>query len=451
MKFYVKFITQILFLLFTFQVLNAQEADKTISLVVSSQGKTQEEAKQNALRSAIEQAFGTFISSNTEVLNDSLVRDEIVSVTNGNIQSFDIISEVKIPEGIAITLKAIVSINKLNNFCQSKGFVVEFKGGLFAANIKQQILNENAEYEAIKNICKVSINILKNAIEFNLKVDDPISTRNLDIFSIPINVHYNSNMNKKTFYNFFKNSLKAVSMLPEEHETYNKLKKSTYSISFEKDNESNEIGKLRIGDGLNDFISIGNIFYLRNPKSLLALKNFIFQANNLIDNFVIYSEIDTFFLQSSFKHNSNFPLQINYTDYLINCFFYEGDFDFSSDGYLNTNKLWYSTGHLFLYFLYAQRSDVSHIKKYFTNDSFLNIDENTIKNMINSDIGYRSSSNEFKSCFNIFFYGNQFTNGRIYRGFHNEMPTFEYLISLNKIEKISKFQIMPVDNSFFFK
>ena len=45
----------------------AQE-DKTVTLTVSGQGQTQDEAKQNALRNAIEQAFGTFISSNTEIL-----------------------------------------------------------------------------------------------------------------------------------------------------------------------------------------------------------------------------------------------------------------------------------------------------------------------------------------------------------------------------------------------
>ena len=38
----------------------AQE-NKTVTLTVSGQGQTQDEAKQNALRNAIEQAFGTFI------------------------------------------------------------------------------------------------------------------------------------------------------------------------------------------------------------------------------------------------------------------------------------------------------------------------------------------------------------------------------------------------------
>ena len=82
-------------------------------LNVSGTRKTLEEAKTNALRSAIEQAFGAFISSKTEILNDDLVKDEIVSVSNGNIQKFDIISQVEIPNnGYAMTLYATVSISK---------------------------------------------------------------------------------------------------------------------------------------------------------------------------------------------------------------------------------------------------------------------------------------------------------------------------------------------------
>ena len=44
----------------------AQDA-KNITLIVAGQGKTIDEARTVALRSAIEQAFGTFISSKTEI------------------------------------------------------------------------------------------------------------------------------------------------------------------------------------------------------------------------------------------------------------------------------------------------------------------------------------------------------------------------------------------------
>ena len=80
-----------------FNLVSIAQEDKTVTLTVSGSGKTLEESKTNALRSAIEQAFGAFISSKTEILNDNLVKDEIVSVSNGNIQKFEIISELQIP------------------------------------------------------------------------------------------------------------------------------------------------------------------------------------------------------------------------------------------------------------------------------------------------------------------------------------------------------------------
>ena len=149
-----------LLLLFTFAftlTTNAQD-EKTMTLVVNGQGKTQEEAKQNAFRSAIEQAFGTFISSNTEILNDDLIKDEIVSVSNGNIQNFEILSEVQMQNGKWLsTLKAEVSVSKLTTFCKSKGISVEFQGSLFAFNINQQILNsENLVHKDV-----LTLNMLK--------------------------------------------------------------------------------------------------------------------------------------------------------------------------------------------------------------------------------------------------------------------------------------------------
>jgi hypothetical protein len=60
----------IVVLLLNFTI-HAQE-DKTVKIIVSGTGKTIEEAKSNALRSAIEQAFGAFISTKTEILNTTL-------------------------------------------------------------------------------------------------------------------------------------------------------------------------------------------------------------------------------------------------------------------------------------------------------------------------------------------------------------------------------------------
>jgi hypothetical protein len=60
-----------IYLLFSINLICfAQEADKTVSITVSGSGKTQDEAKQSAFRSAIVQAFDAFQSSKTEILNN---------------------------------------------------------------------------------------------------------------------------------------------------------------------------------------------------------------------------------------------------------------------------------------------------------------------------------------------------------------------------------------------
>ena len=153
-----KKLTIMIFVL-AFALLNNVDAqdNKTVVITVSGDGPTKQEALQTALRNAIEQAFGTFISSKTQILNDELFSDEIVSVSNGNIHGYNVISEVQTPDGHwNNTVKAIVSVDKLTSFCESRGVDVEFKGSLFALNIKQQMLNEKNELEVLLKIGRAS-------------------------------------------------------------------------------------------------------------------------------------------------------------------------------------------------------------------------------------------------------------------------------------------------------
>ena len=88
-----------LFSVFYLTRLIAQTESKVDVITVSGSGKTQDEAKQNSLRIAIEQAFGTFMSSNTQILYDELVKVEIVSVLSINIQEYTVLSEVHTSDG----------------------------------------------------------------------------------------------------------------------------------------------------------------------------------------------------------------------------------------------------------------------------------------------------------------------------------------------------------------
>jgi hypothetical protein len=236
--------------------------DKTVTLVASGQGKTQDEAKQNALRSAIEQAFGTFISSKTEILNDNLVKDEIVSVANGNIQKFEIISEVQIPNGdYATSLKATVSVTKLTSFVESKGVVADFTGSILAANVKQQMLNEQNEIKSLGNIVNTCKEILDLSCDFEIVRGEPKQKNNdNNNWAVPITINVNFNKNIEQFNQYFMNSIKGLCMSTDEVLQYNHLGKKTYKIA---------LGGLNIGDTTDNIEFIES---LAKTNALLGYK-----------------------------------------------------------------------------------------------------------------------------------------------------------------------------------
>ena len=76
------FIKTILLIVFAATITIRGFADNKddITLIVTSDGPTKDAAIKNALRTAIEQAYGVFVSSNTDILNDEIVKDEIATI-----------------------------------------------------------------------------------------------------------------------------------------------------------------------------------------------------------------------------------------------------------------------------------------------------------------------------------------------------------------------------------
>lgn len=251
-------------LLFVNINLMGQNDDQLSTLVVTAKAESEEKATQSALRSAIEQAFGTFISSNTEILNDEMIKDEIISVSNGNIQNYKIISSVQVTnKSVAVTVKATVSISKLTSFVESKGGSVELKGGLFAANIKQQQLNEKSEFKAILNICKVTDDLLKKSFNYEIKTSSPVQNPD-GKFDLNYTINSYSNENFKSAGNFLMNSVMGLQMSESDVNSYEQIKKETYKIV------------------IND-----NEIFLRNKKSTIAIQNLILKSLRYLYNFKI--------------------------------------------------------------------------------------------------------------------------------------------------------------------
>ncbi|WP_192821990.1 hypothetical protein [Rufibacter sp. LB8] len=340
-----KYLLSLLITLLFAQFANAQE-NNTVTLTVTGDGKTKDEATQNALRNAIEQAFGAFISSKTEILNDKLIKDEIVSVSNGNIQNYEVLTETQALDGtFTNTVKAVVSVTKLTSFIESKGGQVELKGSLFAANIKLQKLNQENEEKAILNLCNTISTMAKSGYDYTITASEPVESKSSSTkgsWEIKLDVEARYNKNLDNMYPLMLNTLAGVSLTSVEIESYKRQNKQLYTILFKiedtqkleeaKNEPKNKKNKLEntenakstlnnyrnipVLEGSNSSIFKGKKYYyftLRSLYSLNMIQHLIHQGIFTKSvNFRVTSESTDFYALDAYDRNLNNLIGVKY-------------------------------------------------------------------------------------------------------------------------------------------
>ena len=225
-----------------------------LKITTSGSGETKELAVQEALRSALEQSYGTFISTKTNIKNDELIDDEIVSITNGDIHKYEIISEVSLSNSYEVVVQSQISLNQINNFKSQIGEdKISFDGKLFGVKRKLQKINQDAERISLKNLIETLDALYKNSIDFKMK-DYTMPQQNDDgKFGITFTVSINYNENYEKFLMHFLKSLKSIAMNSIENKSFTNLNIKTYPIV--------------LGE---------NTFYFRNEDSYVILSDLFY-------------------------------------------------------------------------------------------------------------------------------------------------------------------------------
>lgn len=171
-----KKIALLLVSLLAINILSAQETSDDFRLVVSSEGATKEEATHLALLSAIEQAFGTFVSANTTIINTETIKEEITTVEFGNIKEYKEINVTQLENGrYHVTLMATVSIGNLVNYAKSEGSSCELAGDMntFAYKVKLYKANKKAAEKALDNLINQLYEMGPYLFDYEVEVGDP--------------------------------------------------------------------------------------------------------------------------------------------------------------------------------------------------------------------------------------------------------------------------------------
>lgn len=208
-----KKILYVVLLMFTPLIIYAQDGINEVQLVVSGDGVNKEEATAVALRSALEQAYGVFVSANTQLINDELVKDEIATVTSGNIQKFEEVSCTQLENGKTyVTLRATVSLQKLVTYAKNHGVSCEFNGTAFGANLKLLELNRKNTQIVLNNLYKELEEIANCGLfQWTLNVEDP---NIYGQFKLTVNVYPTKNL--EYFFNHIIKVLESISVNPEK-------------------------------------------------------------------------------------------------------------------------------------------------------------------------------------------------------------------------------------------
>jgi hypothetical protein len=134
-------------------------------------------------------------------------------------------------------LKATVSIGKLATFCESKGIAVEFKGGLFAANIKLQELNKKNEEAIMKNLYIIANTIItKGLFDFSIKVEEPVQISggsDVGKWDVKLNITSKPNKNLNSVIQILVSTLSNIALSETEIQDYKSKNIKVFIMSWD--------------------------------------------------------------------------------------------------------------------------------------------------------------------------------------------------------------------------
>lgn len=144
-------------------------------------GVDKDTATMAALRNALENVYGVYLSSSTTMSDDRIISDDISAVSFGKIVNYKIIDTTNNAAGqYLITITANVSLDKLASFVsENTGPSVKFDGAGWGMQQKMKRLNKENEEKAAKDIAYAILSLdidLSRPININKINHYPLET-----------------------------------------------------------------------------------------------------------------------------------------------------------------------------------------------------------------------------------------------------------------------------------
>ena len=180
------------------------DSQKTKVVIATGVGETEHEAIKDAGRSAVKEAVGMFLVSETIVENDDLIKDEVLSVSDGFVSKFRTISKRKDEDGL-VEVKATITvvIGKVASKLRGMNISMKDVGSEEFVAVELDKFSSAGEYRKMFDEVVVKPLYINDTYELEITDFKPLDVEEID----PIN--YFSGTDRFHFYNYYNKSSKA--------------------------------------------------------------------------------------------------------------------------------------------------------------------------------------------------------------------------------------------------
>jgi hypothetical protein len=213
---------KLLFVLFYFGICfhtNAQ-TNQVETVVAFGTGANQADALYNAKINAMDQIFGTFISTKTVITNDSVAMNNVISITNGKITNYEIIKTDKTEFGYIITIKVSANLQNLVAFCNTIGIESYVQGSMFSDNLGTKLKNKENEIKVLNNFLETFKKEIPTIFDYTIKTNEPLKASNSENFLIKINCEFALNKNYNSILNVLIDLINEIGIRESELPDY---------------------------------------------------------------------------------------------------------------------------------------------------------------------------------------------------------------------------------------
>ena len=171
-------------------IYDSASKEQVYYIEVAGEGRTAEEARTVAFRIAVEQAIGSIMSSETEVQNGRIVRDEIINYASGYVDRYEVVTQEASSVGVRIAMRVWVRRSALSNRLLNRS---ERSGEVDGARATIQLSTLNRERATGDRLVQTVLNDFpKRAFDIELKNTElRYSTSRQGMLEIPFRLAWN--------------------------------------------------------------------------------------------------------------------------------------------------------------------------------------------------------------------------------------------------------------------